>query len=326
MSPNGSDDTSQRRNRHNVQDTDVHGLNVAAYPFELFEGTHSDSGASDAPGRGSRNSSASSERLDRSLKAWRSNKPNFIKARARRMRVGSLDTLMRTATQATPAPEIATPQTETTTNMQQPMNAPTAEQFMPPPNFGLKVPKHDYLRCQGGVRTSPLKSVVAEPSSSSTIPATLPCVISASISKATVSATVTLVRVLITVLRRNNATTTWALATLVLPAVPLVFVDLCSATAALVAASMACKAANGSIPLFTNPLTVAITSNGWPSKSYRGGLSLLSPIFNPTDPPDPSRMPYQRHPCRAHHSSGASVPPVPSCSPRRTSRSSQWQS
>ncbi|KAG2817462.1 hypothetical protein PC111_g12699 [Phytophthora cactorum] len=47
---------------------------------------------------------------------------------------------MRTATQATPAPEMATPQTETTTNMQQPMNVPTAEPFMPP-NFGLKVPK-----------------------------------------------------------------------------------------------------------------------------------------------------------------------------------------
>ncbi|KAG2860212.1 hypothetical protein PC129_g17104 [Phytophthora cactorum] len=31
----------------------------------MFEGTHSDSGASDAPGRGSQNSSASSERLDR---------------------------------------------------------------------------------------------------------------------------------------------------------------------------------------------------------------------------------------------------------------------
>ncbi|KAG3172860.1 hypothetical protein PC128_g18425 [Phytophthora cactorum] len=38
---------------------------MAADPFELFEGTHSDSGVSDTPGRGSRNSSACSERLDR---------------------------------------------------------------------------------------------------------------------------------------------------------------------------------------------------------------------------------------------------------------------
>ncbi|KAG3149310.1 hypothetical protein PI126_g12052 [Phytophthora idaei] len=180
MSPNGSDDTSQRPNPHDVQDTDVHELNVAADPVELFEGTHSDSGASDTPGRGSRNSSASSERLDRleghlegmakqqaqfvanqaelhkqlqhrtepsntssfEYKYGESSAfTDFIKVRARRMRVGSLDTSMRTATPATPAPEMATPQTETTTNMQQPMNEPVAEQFVPPPNFGLKVPK-----------------------------------------------------------------------------------------------------------------------------------------------------------------------------------------
>ncbi|EEY60256.1 glycoside hydrolase, putative, partial [Phytophthora infestans T30-4] len=65
MSPTGSDGTSQQQNPRDVQETDVHGLNVAADPFELFEGTHSESGASDAPGRGSRNSSASSERLDK---------------------------------------------------------------------------------------------------------------------------------------------------------------------------------------------------------------------------------------------------------------------
>ncbi|EEY58260.1 uncharacterized protein PITG_00904 [Phytophthora infestans T30-4] len=177
MSPTGSDGTSQQQNPRDAQETDVHGLNVAADPFELFEGTHSESGASDAPGRGSRNSSASSERLDKlegliegmakqqakfmadqaelqKQLQHRTDTPSFehkygessaftdfIKARARRMRVGSLDASMRTPTQTTPAPEMPTPPTENATSMQQRMAAPMAEQFVPPPNFGLKVPK-----------------------------------------------------------------------------------------------------------------------------------------------------------------------------------------
>ncbi|KAE8964876.1 hypothetical protein PF011_g28502, partial [Phytophthora fragariae] len=63
MSPIGSDDTAQRPSP--VHDTDVQGLNVAADPFELFEGTRSDSVASEPHARGSRGSSESSERLDR---------------------------------------------------------------------------------------------------------------------------------------------------------------------------------------------------------------------------------------------------------------------
>ncbi|ETI44368.1 hypothetical protein F442_10825 [Phytophthora nicotianae P10297] len=70
---------------------------------------------------------------------------DFTKARARRMRVGSLGTLMRTATQATPAPEVATPHTKGTTNVQR----STAGLFVLPPNFGISLPKPRDLACPG---------------------------------------------------------------------------------------------------------------------------------------------------------------------------------
>ncbi|EEY53121.1 uncharacterized protein PITG_06745 [Phytophthora infestans T30-4] len=66
---------------------------------------------------------------------------DFIKAQAQRTRVGSLDTSMRAPAQVVQAPELAMPQTENTTNMQRPMTEPTAQQFVPLPSFGIKVPK-----------------------------------------------------------------------------------------------------------------------------------------------------------------------------------------
>ncbi|KAG7377817.1 hypothetical protein PHYPSEUDO_010923 [Phytophthora pseudosyringae] len=123
---------------HDVQATDVHRMNVSPDPFELFEGPHSVSSASDAHGRGSRDSSsASSERLDRPeglLEGMAKQKAQFIanqvnlqeqlqrrsglsqtpsngvfgafasfmKVRDSRMRVGSLDASMPTIAQVAP--------------------------------------------------------------------------------------------------------------------------------------------------------------------------------------------------------------------------------
>ncbi|EGZ30400.1 hypothetical protein PHYSODRAFT_310349 [Phytophthora sojae] len=163
MSPIGSDDTSQRPSpAHDVHETDVQGLNVAADPFELFEGTRFDSGASDPHARGSRGSSESSERLYRlegllegmakqqaqfmanqvklQERLQRRSEPSnttpyenlygassaftdFIKARDRRMRATNVQ-------QPQQAPQ------------QQPyVPSPSPEQFVPPPNFGIKIPK-----------------------------------------------------------------------------------------------------------------------------------------------------------------------------------------
>ncbi|KAE9279590.1 hypothetical protein PF001_g24649 [Phytophthora fragariae] len=190
MSPIGSDDTSQRPSpAHDVHDTDVHGLNVAADPFELFEGTRSDSVASEPHARGSRGSSESSERLDRlegllegmakqqaqfmanqaklQEQLQRRSEPShmppyenqfgaasaftdFIKARDRRMRADSLDASMLSVGPTTPTLPVPTRPVEQVTNVQQPQRAPpqqpyvpspSPEQFVPPTNFGIKLPK-----------------------------------------------------------------------------------------------------------------------------------------------------------------------------------------
>ncbi|EGZ23156.1 hypothetical protein PHYSODRAFT_487665 [Phytophthora sojae] len=190
MSPIGSDDTSQWPSpARNVHDTDVQGLNVAADPFELFEGTRSDSGASDPHARGSRGSSESSERLDRfegllegmakqqaqfmanqvklQEQLQRRSEPSrttpyenqygassaftdFIKARDRRMRVDSLDESMLSVGPTAPTLPVPTRPVEQATNVQQPQQAPqqqpywpspSPEQFVPPTNFGIKIPK-----------------------------------------------------------------------------------------------------------------------------------------------------------------------------------------
>ncbi|KAE8961319.1 hypothetical protein PR003_g27149 [Phytophthora rubi] len=190
MSPIGSDDTSQRPSpAHDVHDTDVQGLNVAADPFELFEGTRSDSVASEPHARGSRGSSESSERLDRlegllegmakqqaqfmanqaklQEQLQRRSEPShmppyenqygaasaftdFIKARDRRMRVDSLDASMLSVGPTTPTLPVPTRPVEQVTNVQQPQRAPpqqpyvpspSPEQFVPPTNFGIKLPK-----------------------------------------------------------------------------------------------------------------------------------------------------------------------------------------
>ncbi|KAE8883923.1 hypothetical protein PF005_g21779 [Phytophthora fragariae] len=176
MIPIGSDDTSQRPSpAHDVHDTDAQGLNVAADPFELFEGTRSDSGASEPHARGSRDSSESSERLDRlerllegmakqqaqfianqvklQEQLQRCSEPShmppyenqygassaftdFIKARDRRVRVDSLDASMLSVGPTAPT------RPEQATNVQQPyVPSPSPEQFVPPRIFGIKIPK-----------------------------------------------------------------------------------------------------------------------------------------------------------------------------------------
>ncbi|OWZ05616.1 hypothetical protein PHMEG_00022260 [Phytophthora megakarya] len=186
MSPSGSDNVSQQQSTSDVRDADASRPNVDPDPFELFEGTHSESGASDAPGRGSRNSSENSERLDRleglleglakQLRQFIANQAklqqqmqqrtemshsspfentfsgssaftDFLKARDRRMRVGSLDESMPTATAAVPTPVTMTRPVEPVAASQQhqmqqeKMAVPPVEHFAPPTNFGVKIPK-----------------------------------------------------------------------------------------------------------------------------------------------------------------------------------------
>ncbi|OWY94317.1 LOW QUALITY PROTEIN: hypothetical protein PHMEG_00035987, partial [Phytophthora megakarya] len=183
MSPSGSDNVSQQQSTSAVRDTDASRPNVDPDPFELFEGTHSESGASDAPGRGSRNSSENSERLDRLeglLEGLAKQQRQFIanqaklqqqmqqapichtrhpsnirsprvhrllKSKDRRMRVGSLDESMPTATASVPTPVTMTRPVEPVAAPQQrqmqqeKMAVPPVEHFAPPTNFGVKNPK-----------------------------------------------------------------------------------------------------------------------------------------------------------------------------------------
>ncbi|OWZ03499.1 hypothetical protein PHMEG_00024762 [Phytophthora megakarya] len=186
MIPTGFSNTSRRPSSHDVPDADEHGLNVVSYPFALLEGTHSDSGASDTLGRGRRSSNASCERLNsleglvegmakqqmkfmedqaklqkqmqqREESAYAqpfehpfsgsSAFPSFLKARDRKMRVGSLDASMLTAlpaatattpvTNVRPVAPVASPEQP---QVQQ-QAGPAVEQFAPPTNFGVKIPK-----------------------------------------------------------------------------------------------------------------------------------------------------------------------------------------
>jgi hypothetical protein len=205
MSPISPDDTSQRPSQpHDVQATYVDRINVFPDPFELFEGPHSDSSASDALRSGSGDfSSASSKRLDRlegllegmakqqaqfmanqvqlqerlQHRSEQSQIPpvertyggssaftDFMKARESRMRVSSLDAPMPTApaasspTRAT-RPEVYATNAEQPKEMQtpaqkKPMPSAPAEQFVPPVNFGLKIPKPRDLDWSGFAKFS----------------------------------------------------------------------------------------------------------------------------------------------------------------------------
>ncbi|OWZ05870.1 LOW QUALITY PROTEIN: hypothetical protein PHMEG_00021961 [Phytophthora megakarya] len=174
MSSNGTEDISKQANLpDSIRDTDVHGLNVSSDPFELFEGAHSISNASDAHERGSWNSDAISERLERlegllkgmarqqatfmvnQLKHQEEMKcqadprrttpsehsfdgsstfTGFIRARDRRMRLGSLDEPMHTASPPRVPPQYQPPQPQL-------QSLHTAQQDVQPNNFGLKIPK-----------------------------------------------------------------------------------------------------------------------------------------------------------------------------------------
>ncbi|POM73121.1 Hypothetical protein PHPALM_10061, partial [Phytophthora palmivora] len=146
MSPNDSDSNPRQPSAaYGDVDTDVEQLNVVSDPFELFEGSRLISGASEVHERASRTSDVSSERLDRlegliermarqqsefmvnqrrmqeqlSQQAVATPRPSsersfngssaftdFIKARDRRMRMGSLDEPMHAAA---PKPPPRTP-------------------------------------------------------------------------------------------------------------------------------------------------------------------------------------------------------------------------
>ncbi|ETL30993.1 hypothetical protein L916_16093 [Phytophthora nicotianae] len=180
MEPRSSvpDNTSKQQSPvRTVQDPDVHGLIVLSDPFELFEGTQIVSSAS-AHARGSRNSDASFERLDRleglleglaqqqteflvnqrrlegQLKshAEESRTPpsensydgsnastGFIRARDRRMRMGSLDAPRPTAAPTAP---MRTPLQYQPPQQQQQVPPPHVEQpVLLPVNFGVKIQK-----------------------------------------------------------------------------------------------------------------------------------------------------------------------------------------
>ncbi|OWZ08214.1 Glycoside hydrolase [Phytophthora megakarya] len=186
MSPSSSGNVSQQQSTSDVRDPDASRPNVVPDPFDLFEGTHSESGAPDAPGRRSQNSSESCERLDRLeglLEGMAKQQKQFIanqaklqqqmqqrtevshassfentfsgssaftdllKARDRRMRVGSLDESMPKATAAVPTPVTMTRPVEPVAASQQPqmqqekISVLPVEHFAPPTNFGVKLPK-----------------------------------------------------------------------------------------------------------------------------------------------------------------------------------------
>ncbi|POM64351.1 Hypothetical protein PHPALM_20126 [Phytophthora palmivora] len=185
MNPNDSD-SNPRQPSGNI-DTDVEQLNVVSDPFELFEGSRLISGASEVHERASRTSDVSSERLDRlegliegmarqqsefmanqrrmqeqlNQQAVVTPRPSsersfngssaftdFIKARDRRMRMGSLDEPMHAAAPKSPPrtpPPYPPPQPlhpQPSYQPPQPVEQSTQQQiFVPPVDYGLKIPK-----------------------------------------------------------------------------------------------------------------------------------------------------------------------------------------
>ncbi|KAG3030094.1 hypothetical protein PC120_g3985 [Phytophthora cactorum] len=190
MSPTSSSSTSRQPSpAPGVIGIDVHALNVVVDPFEMFENGHSFSAVSEAHERASRTSDASSERLDRlegllegmarrqaeimvnqlkmqdqlvrradatptppSERSFHGSSAftDFIRARDRRMRTGSLDEPMHAVAPAVP-PRTPPPQPMAQPPHQSPQSA---QQFMPPADFGLKIPKPRDLDWPGFTRFS----------------------------------------------------------------------------------------------------------------------------------------------------------------------------
>ncbi|OWZ18981.1 hypothetical protein PHMEG_0006833 [Phytophthora megakarya] len=174
MSPTGSDGDALQPSHQDVQGTDVQEANVVSDQFEQFDATLE--GLLEGMAKQQARFMQNQEKMQSQLLQQRAESvhpptfentfsgssafTDFITARDRRMRVNSLDASMPTATAAAPIPVTTTRPVERAVApeppqvQQQKQEAQPTEQFVPPVNFGVKIPKPRDLDWLGFVKFS----------------------------------------------------------------------------------------------------------------------------------------------------------------------------